>query len=135
MKVFENYGFYLGFLVCVIVLCQTILSCSAFKFTETIDERMVGSPLGHKMGVGVYNSWDTREISDVQVIDQLKKSETYQAPAPLTGSELSILAKNEFKPECCPSPYSNSSGCVCITKEQNNYFQSRGGNVATKDYF
>lgn len=37
---------------------------------------------------------------------------------------------NEFKPECCPSTYSNSSGCMCMSPQQVNYLAHRGGNRA-----
>lgn len=35
---------------------------------------------------------------------------------------------NEFKPECCPSSYTSSKGCMCTTPEQVKYLAQRGGN-------
>jgi len=52
----------------------------------------------------------------------------YTADEPLKNGELVLFAKNKFKPECCPSPYSSSTGCVCMTPEQINYLNTRGGN-------
>lgn len=52
----------------------------------------------------------------------------YTADEPLKNGEVVIFAKNKFKPECCPSPYSSSTGCVCMTPEQINYLNTRGGN-------
>ena len=52
----------------------------------------------------------------------------YTADEPLKNGEMVIFAKNKFKPECCPSPYSSSTGCVCMTPEQINYLNTRGGN-------
>jgi hypothetical protein len=52
----------------------------------------------------------------------------YSADEPLKNGELVMFAKNKFKPECCPAPYSSSTGCVCITPEQINYLNTRGGN-------
>lgn len=52
----------------------------------------------------------------------------YTADEPLKNGEMVIFAKNKFKPECCPAPYSSSTGCVCITPEQINYLNTRGGN-------
>jgi hypothetical protein len=52
----------------------------------------------------------------------------YTADEPLKNGEMVIFAKNKSKPECCPSPYSTSTGCVCITPEQINYLNTRGGN-------
>lgn len=52
----------------------------------------------------------------------------YSADEPLKNGELVIFAKNKFKPECCPAPYSSSTGCVCMTPEQITYLNTRGGN-------
>ena len=52
----------------------------------------------------------------------------YTADEPLKNGEMVIFAKNKFKPECCPSPYSSSTGCVCMTPEQITYLNTRGGN-------
>lgn len=53
---------------------------------------------------------------------------SYTADEPLKNGEMVIFAKNKFKPECCPSPYSSSTGCVCMTPEQIKYLNTRGGN-------
>jgi len=47
---------------------------------------------------------------------------------PLVGGEMVLFNNNTFKPECCPSTYSNSQGCACITPDQYNYLIKRGGN-------
>ena len=52
----------------------------------------------------------------------------YTADEPLKNGEMVIFAKNKFKPECCPSPYSASTGCACMSTEQIAYLNSRGGN-------
>ena len=49
-------------------------------------------------------------------------------PIPLQEGELDIFATTPFKPECCPNFYSNSNGCPCMTTDQYNYLQTRGGN-------
>jgi hypothetical protein len=47
---------------------------------------------------------------------------------PLPEGELVFLANSQFKPECCPSTYSTSSGCWCGTSQDYNYLIMRGGN-------
>lgn len=47
---------------------------------------------------------------------------------PLAEGELDVFATTPFKPECCPNFYSNSTGCACMTTDQYNYLQTRGGN-------
>lgn len=39
-----------------------------------------------------------------------------------------IFSRTAFKPECCPSSYSNSQGCACISTKQYEYLITRGGN-------
>jgi hypothetical protein len=39
-----------------------------------------------------------------------------------------FLVESKFDKKCCPSFYSNSMGCACLTKEQNLQLLSRGGN-------
>ena len=49
-------------------------------------------------------------------------------PVPLPEGELFMFANTQFKPECCPNTYSNSTGCACMTGDQYNYLVLRGGN-------
>lgn len=37
-----------------------------------------------------------------------------------------MFANNRAAPECCPSSYSASTGCVCTTKNQRDFIASRG---------
>jgi hypothetical protein len=49
-------------------------------------------------------------------------------PVPLPEGELFFFADNKFKPECCPSTYSDSMGCACLSQDQVTYINQRGGN-------
>lgn len=49
-------------------------------------------------------------------------------PVPLPEGEMLMFANTPFKPECCPSSFSTSDGCACITTEQYNYLQTRASN-------
>ena len=49
-------------------------------------------------------------------------------PIPLPKDELLIFATTPFKPECCPSTFSTSTGCWCGTSQDYNYLVTRGGN-------
>jgi len=51
-----------------------------------------------------------------------------EQPVPLPEGEMLMFANTPFKPECCPSTYSNSMGCACITGKQYNYLIQRGSN-------
>jgi len=41
---------------------------------------------------------------------------------------ISFFQNTKFSPDCCPSNYSSSSGCACITPEQMKFLNHRGGN-------
>lgn len=61
--------------------------------------------------------------------DTVKKTNTYSGTrVPLADGELFFFQNNQFKPECCPSPYSASTGCACMSSEQVAYLNTRGGN-------
>lgn len=49
-------------------------------------------------------------------------------PIPLPSGQLDMFATTQFKPECCPNAFSTSTGCACMTVDQFNYLQNRGGN-------
>lgn len=42
--------------------------------------------------------------------------------------DLFMFAHNQCKPECCPSAFSCSGGCVCVTKNQKRLMSYRGNN-------
>ena len=41
---------------------------------------------------------------------------------------LDPLFNGIFKPECCPSPYSSSTGCLCEDANTTELIKVRGGN-------
>lgn len=45
-------------------------------------------------------------------------------------SELFAFQNNKIGAECCPSPFSSDTGCVCLTDAQIQDFGKRGGNRA-----
>lgn len=45
---------------------------------------------------------------------------------PSLDEPMHIFSKNKMTPECCPSAYSGSSGCVCISPEQMKKLVQRG---------
>ncbi len=49
-------------------------------------------------------------------------------PIPLPEGELFLFAQNKFSPECCPSTYTSSTGCACMSQDQYNFLVTRGNN-------
>ena len=50
---------------------------------------------------------------------------------PDSEKKLFMLANNRTSPNCCPSTFSTSTGCVCTTKNQRDFIASRGGATIT----
>ena len=90
----------------------------------------LGAPVNYKMGNGVIGSWETRKQQKGPSLAWRKQHhETYKGTAvPLPEGQMFMWADNEFKPECCGSSVSSSSGCACVTKAQIEYINQRGGN-------
>ena len=40
-----------------------------------------------------------------------------------TPKNMFMFTHNQCKPECCPSPYTCSNGCICVTKNQKNFIK------------
>ena len=117
----------LGYLILMVAGC----SCSKIGFREGM-QRM-GSSLGYKMGrnvPGLNVGWDMKAQQAGSSLPYRKQQhDTYQGTnVPLKDGQLFMFAGNEFKPSCCGSTFSNSTGCMCSTKQQVDYVNKRGGN-------
>ena len=90
----------------------------------------LGAPVKYKMGQGVYGSWETRKQQQGPDVPwRAQQMDTYKGtPVPLPEGQLFLFADNQFKPECCGSSVSSSTGCACITRSQMDYVNQRGGN-------
>ena len=47
---------------------------------------------------------------------------------PLPEGELFFFKDTKFQPSCCPSTYTSSMGCACLSKKQLQHLIMRGGN-------
>jgi hypothetical protein len=43
-----------------------------------------------------------------------------------SAKKMFMFANNRSSPNCCPSTYSTSTGCICTTENQRNFIASRG---------
>jgi hypothetical protein len=93
-----------------------------------------GAPINYSMDTGVPGGggWENAArdyANNVGNQDNTKSGQYYKGgPIPLPPGELLIFAENKVKPECCPSYYSSSTGCVCTSQKQWDYLNKRGGN-------
>jgi hypothetical protein len=76
-----------------------------------------------------WNQPDMTVIPGKPLSDGVKKFlARKQQQLPLPDGQMDFFANSEFKPECCPNTYSNSSGCWCGTSQDYNYLITRAGN-------
>jgi hypothetical protein len=99
---------------------------------ENFMQQPVGAPLnasgigpydGVSIGGGVSGWASTEPTADLKGA----------APLPAAAAkdnEIMFLVDNKVNSECCPSPFTTDTGCVCLSDEQKNLMASRGGNRA-----
>jgi len=99
---------------------------------------LIGSALDYTMGDGIKTSWENKKTHDSgDYTSSLYKTleGNVGGEVPLPETEMIMFSKNKFAPECCPSVYSSSTGCVCASPEQMKYLNQRGGNrTLTSEY-
>ena len=126
-------------IACVIVgyILGGYLLCSCSRITIKEGFSMLkGAPISYQLGADIPQSWEHSPPSP-EGIRYSNPNQWYNslegnvAPEPnqfIESGRLDLLADNSFKPSCCPSFYSSSTGCACISPEQMKYMNQRGGN-------
>ena len=100
---------------------------------NTLGSDDYGAPINYTMHSGLPNGgWVNAARNYAKNVgnqNNVKSGQYYKGgPIPLPPGELLIFAENEVKPECCPSYYSSSTGCICTSQKQWDYLNQRGGN-------
>jgi hypothetical protein len=67
-------------------------------------------------------------------IEPFSKEETLDALERYPDKSIDPLYDASFKPECCPSIYSSSSGCLCDEPQNLNVIATRGGNILSQTF-
>lgn len=120
----------ISLIVGAILGCHLLCSCSKISFKEGM--ALMGASTDWQMGEGQSTSWQNKAnqyASSMGYSEQRSKYSQYSGtPVPLPEGQMFMFADNKFKPECCPSTYTSSTGCACITQEQVDYINQRGGN-------
>lgn len=78
--------------------------------------------------IWTFNMTSNLENFDPKIMDQLKN--TKGSSVPLPEGQLNFFYNNKFDPSCCNIPhiYTTSTGCACLSLDQFNYLNQRGGN-------
>ena len=108
---------FIAFVFLAIVGCHMFFSCTDLNFSSKLTEGL------------------QLQFSDNHIPQDSKSFDSKPTPNPKVSvppEELHFFANNEFTADCCPSSYSSSTGCACMTPEQLNYLNTRGGNRTTQ---
>ena len=92
---------------------------------------IAGAALNYSIGDGVPISWEAEKGQSITSDEKTwfgHLDVNKGGPVPLPEGELYMFSKNKFDLTCCPSTYSNSMGCACLSPEQARYLNERGGN-------
>ncbi len=81
-----------------------------------LDMQTVGGPAGYAGTSPILGS-EPKPVSE-KPYDMANDQELFQ------------FEGNRISADCCPSPFSSDTGCVCLTDAQRAEFASRGGNRA-----
>ena len=115
-------------------VCKKVLSESSDVVTEgfrKISDIADAAAVNYQMGMDNPGSWAQKAAgyaSDMGYNTVLSSHANYKGTeVPLQGT-LNFFKDNAFKPECCPSTYTSSTGCACTSVAQLNYLNQRGGN-------
>jgi hypothetical protein len=136
----------LGYLIGGFLLC----SCSKVGLREGLagassmiqgkDEESTEMPAPAMAGpqAAVESDWSAAAAAaqaDVKPYQYLTNNKGGKIPLP--EGQMFFFYDNSFKPECCTygNGYSSSDGCACLSTEQAEYLNSRGGNRAAPTIF
>jgi len=121
---FDNNVVMALFVIAVIYGITLLTSCSRMSWTEGM------ALLNHKMGEGVYGSYDTRELKPRPTHDTSKSRHTDEH---MYFFEHTYASKNACVDN--PTGYSiegpDGVGCPVMTDEQYKVLTTRGGNRAS----
>ena len=110
----------LSMLIGCLLCCHLVCGCVTREGMQ-----VAGAAIGYNMANGVHQDKYDPRASMLEVNGGGKIG----PQVPLPEGQLFFYANNEFSGNCCnDSNVSGSNGCACITKEQQCYLNSRGGN-------
>ena len=94
------------------------LAWADIKNTQSEDVNLtkwVSDAIRYSKGMGTENQLDSFQYNSGPEI-------------PLPEGEMFFFKDTKFQPSCCPSTYTSSMGCACLSKKQLQHLIMRGGN-------
>tara|TARA_B110000208_G_scaffold76642_1_gene98293 strand:+ start:4591 stop:5103 length:513 start_codon:yes stop_codon:yes gene_type:complete len=125
----------------VTTLLSDVEAVSAEKFNNFPINKYKMGPLSN-LDLNKFNPTNINNITTTplytafgtqQPLDNIMLKPVYNHHVSVDGDEksptsMSIFRYNKCSPSCCPNTYSCNGGCVCQTKKQRNFINSRGFN-------
>jgi len=94
-------------------------------FTDALVNGFATAPIGSYDGLDLAKGLPP----DAQGFRANHPNDPLNGPAiQLDADHLFLYANNRASPECCSSTLTSDMGCVCLTLEQRNQINTRGGN-------
>ena len=123
-------------IVGIIIASFTICGCTKDPENEKegfqkISDIANASGVNHNMNADSKGSWMQKALgfaSDMGYNTVLSRHANFKGTEVPLNNTMFYFKNNQIKPECCPSTYSSSNGCVCTSISQLNYLNQRGGN-------
>ena len=119
-------------LVVLGVVIGSSLLCSCGAGSREGFSLAQSAPINYNIGAGVPGSWENSASSSSTQSAMFASLQGNQGtPVPLPEGEMFYFSGNKFSGGCCTGPvssYSNSNGCACMSLEQAQYLNQRGGN-------
>lgn len=106
----------------VFILIGIFIGCNFICACNEIQEGLTNMLVGYE--------YDMKDKSAGNLTDWYKHLETNRQNSknPSPYDLMYMFKNNQISPSCCPSTYSTSNGCVCVTPEQMLYLNKRGLN-------
>ena len=132
----------------MIVLMTIILSLSMVGSSIgvfSLEEGMVGQDMMNELesrdvngpvtGEGVKSSYinKTQEVIPSSYDWSTRNHEAYMSELTNPDIQLGFFDRTEFRPDCCGS-HSGRGGCACLSKEQIEFLNTRGGNRTSGEF-
>lgn len=122
----------------VVVLCVIIgmiigstMICSCSKVSVKEGLETIGANVDYVLGSDIASSWVNKmnSMTDYTYENPWNRyNDVKGTPVPLKDGQMFFFENNSFSSDCCPSTYTDSMGCACISREQVDYLNERGGN-------
>ena len=104
-------------------------SLNNYRYTTTCKNNLkepCDTPLNDTMGFTTFGSSVPLVPRETPVSNEFKQYSSVDGVS--DKNSMFMFSYNQASPDCCPSSYSTSTGCVCTNQNQRDYITSRGNN-------